>query len=204
MKSRYNSGKTDTNKFRLNKLMQILPDYIDDMEVLEIGCYKSPLLREYIHSLSRLYVGVDIDKNIRKLNLPYLICKDILELNLNRKFDVIFAGELIEHLANHKKFLEVCIKHLKKDGLLILTTPNPYFFGRFLDIIKRGEPHVSRFHYCYFCPKTLTKLLDDHNFKVLNLIWLNEFSSKRLGYLPLKFREWFSSNFMLIAKNVQF
>ena len=48
MKIKYNSGKKSTNKYRLGKLIEILSNYIDDVEVLDIGCYRSKLLHEYI------------------------------------------------------------------------------------------------------------------------------------------------------------
>lgn len=39
-------------------------------------------------------------------------------------FDVIVSFETIEHLPNPKKFVEECSRLLKKNGLLIVSTPN--------------------------------------------------------------------------------
>ncbi len=39
-------------------------------------------------------------------------------------FDSVFAGELIEHVVNPEKFLAEANRVLKKNGVLIITTPN--------------------------------------------------------------------------------
>ena len=42
-------------------------------------------------------------------------------------FDVIFAGEVIEHLLDDARFLVSCREALRPGGLLVLTTPNLLF-----------------------------------------------------------------------------
>ena len=39
-------------------------------------------------------------------------------------FDAIFAGEIIEHMTDDMFFLAECKRILKKNGILLLTTPN--------------------------------------------------------------------------------
>jgi len=43
---------------------------------------------------------------------------------LNKKFNVIVAGEIIEHLENPGLFLDNIKNFLNDDGILIITTPN--------------------------------------------------------------------------------
>lgn len=48
-----------------------------------------------------------------------------IPLNLNAKtFDAILCLETIEHISNHREFLEELYRLLKKDGELIISTPN--------------------------------------------------------------------------------
>lgn len=42
----------------------------------------------------------------------------------DESFDIIFSGQVIEHLLNPDFFLDECHRILKKNGKLILTTPN--------------------------------------------------------------------------------
>jgi 2-polyprenyl-3-methyl-5-hydroxy-6-metoxy-1,4-benzoquinol methylase len=46
------------------------------------------------------------------------------KFNLNKKFDIIFCYETIEHVYLYKEFIKSLKKHLKKNGYLILTCPN--------------------------------------------------------------------------------
>lgn len=204
-------SRQNQTPLRLKELEHILPPFIKGKTVLDVGClnhhlgkYNLNAVHELICRNSKHCLGVDIEKEVLHLRKHgyNVICADFLQLNLNKKFDVVFGGEIIEHISNHKKFLEVASNHLRKNGLLILTTPNPFFYMRFLEIIVRNEANVSPHHYCYFCPKTLSKLLEDNKFKPIKISWLNEASHQSLGYLPIKLRNYFSSNFMIVARKI--
>ena len=43
---------------------------------------------------------------------------------LGRTFDVVFSGELIEHLSCFSGLLETAREHLEPGGHLVVTTPN--------------------------------------------------------------------------------
>lgn len=49
---------------------------------------------------------------------------DATTVNLGRKFDIIFAKDLIEHIPNDEAFLQNMAEHLKEEGYLIITTQN--------------------------------------------------------------------------------
>ena len=202
-------GTREIVKDSVGYLEPLLREYLTNKEVLDLGCLSFSLrgfeinsILHLIKEISSYCVGVDIEKDILKLkDKGYnVVHSDVYELNLRRRFDVVFAGEFIEHLDNHSKFLKVAAKHLKDNGLLILTTPNPYFIGRNLEIWTKKIPYVSDEHYCYFCPVTLQKLLEDNGFKVIDHHWINSTKKCRVGYLPIMFRPYFSSNFMMIAR----
>ena len=71
--------------------------------------------------------SIEITKNIisqiksSNKNLDFVIA-DIYDYNALNKFDLIVAGELIEHLDNPVKFLLKLKKLLKPDGKIFLTT----------------------------------------------------------------------------------
>lgn len=193
-------------KFNNPDIEPLLRKYLTGKEVLDVGCLNFTIkgfqfnpLHILIKEISSYCLGVDREKEILKLKGFNVVCSSIYDLNINRKFDVVFAGEFIEHLDNHHKFLEVVRKHLKLRGLLILTTVNPYFIGRNFQIWKENDYHVSKHHYCYFCPKTLRKLLEDNGFKFKALHWINHTPRARIGFIPIKMRPNFSSNFMIVA-----
>jgi 2-polyprenyl-3-methyl-5-hydroxy-6-metoxy-1,4-benzoquinol methylase len=89
------------------------------------------------------------------------------------RYDVIFAGELIEHLSNPGQFLRCASKNLTKDGVLVLTTPNAFAMSRVAKCIGSltNEPPVNPEHTCYFTPHTLNQLATREGFKIKDLYY---------------------------------
>lgn len=75
-------------------------------------------------------------------------------------FDVIFAGDLIEHLSNPGLFLDTAKQHLAPGGRLILTTPNTFNLFNIAEKLTKYEPTVNPDHTFYFNSKVLAKLLE--------------------------------------------
>ena len=64
---------------------------------------------------------------------------------LEGRFDLITAMEVIEHVADPAAFLEALAKRLAPDGLLILSTPNATGWSKLLMItIGEGFGHIPR------------------------------------------------------------
>ncbi len=86
--------------------------------------------------------------------------------NLPISPDIIFAGDLIEHLSNPGLFLGSSSKHLKPNGKLIITTPNCFSLFNLAEKLTKTEPTVNKDHTCYFNLKTLTQLLNKNGWQV--------------------------------------
>jgi 2-polyprenyl-3-methyl-5-hydroxy-6-metoxy-1,4-benzoquinol methylase len=80
-------------------------------------------------------------------------------------FDIIFAGDLIEHLSNPGQFLAVCAQHLAPGGKLIITTPNCFNLFNLTEKLTKSEPTLNYDHTCYFNAKTLKQLLKKNNWE---------------------------------------
>jgi len=98
--------------------MQSLIGNVDDKIILDMGAGYRPISK-----------GIKTKKTFRldvaKKYSPDICCdlnKGILLEN--NSVDVIIAGELIEHMYNPYKFIRECRRVLKKDGIIILSTPN--------------------------------------------------------------------------------
>lgn len=99
--------------------------------ILDVGCGNGFFLSELHRALGRdhAYHGVDYSAyKIKKAGaLPYEFRQCNLEEGIphaDATFDVVYSGEVIEHLYNPDLMLEECHRILKPGGLLILTTPN--------------------------------------------------------------------------------
>lgn len=83
-------------------------------------------------------------------------------------YEVVFAGDIIEHLSNPGCFLDCAYQNLTDDGLLVVCTPNTYSFAKLARVILRrtNEPPVNPEHTCYFTPQTLEQLVQRHGFRL--------------------------------------
>lgn len=88
-------------------------------------------------------------------------------------FDVVIAGEIIEHLLDTDKFLDNICRVLKPKGHLVLTTPNAASLGRRFLLLTGKNPYLETSfhplrggHIRYFVKESLFILLKQHKFKV--------------------------------------
>lgn len=88
------------------------------------------------------------------------------DFQFDKKFDVIFAGDLIEHLVNPGLFLENAKKSLKPGGRLIMTTPNAFNLFNIAGKITREEPVTNVDHTFYFNRRTIETLLNKCGWQV--------------------------------------
>ena len=103
--------------------------------------------------------GLDVQLDSAFVDNPYYVQASAEDFSLPVQFDVIFAGDLIEHLSNPGLFLASCKRHLKPSGRLILTTPNTFNLFNIAEKLTKPEPTVNRDHTCYFNSNTMRTLL---------------------------------------------
>jgi 2-polyprenyl-3-methyl-5-hydroxy-6-metoxy-1,4-benzoquinol methylase len=139
--------------------------------VLDLGCIRHNAdfasndpnwLHKIIKAVAKRVVGVDyLPEEIKKLNaMGYdIIWGDVTKpMAIQETFDVIVAGDLIEHLANFEGFFENCSLLLKPDGVLIITTPNPFFAGEFHYTAFKKMFLINPEHTCWIDPQALSQL----------------------------------------------
>lgn len=139
-------------------------------DFLNVGCglfSRFPVMKKYGR-----WTAVDIDEScieLVKKTFPEIKTQVSSEIpNLpNKKFDFIFAKEVIEHVQNPRKFLKALINVLKPDGTLFLSTPNygfpfllPAIEYSFLEIVARFKGYTRiGIHPNKFTAERLRKLL---------------------------------------------
>lgn len=98
-----------------------------NISVLDIGCGTGDYI-EIFNNYGVNYLGVDLSSYaIDKLKIKYpemsFICGDIFKVELDKKFDVIFLSEVLEHIIDEQKLLKKINNLLKTNGVLILSVP---------------------------------------------------------------------------------
>lgn len=107
-------------------------------EVLELGCGTGELACGLSLSGANVtaidFSSTSIKKakqNAKNLETKVnFLEKNILETNLNKKFDVVIALGSLHHTINAKKGYEIGANHLKKDSIIIVGLYNKYSRAR--------------------------------------------------------------------------
>ncbi|MFN3841528.1 MAG: class I SAM-dependent methyltransferase [Cyclobacteriaceae bacterium] len=155
-----------------------LKKYFEGKDVLDIGCavgyQKDDWMHKHIKGVAESVYGLDLDgssvEEIRKMGYP-IEQGNAQQFNLGRKFSLIHAGELIEHLDNPGGFLDCAHQHLRADGVLLITTPNALRISNII-YASTGGLRVNAEHTCWYCETTLKTLLERKGFEVIETGYL--------------------------------
>ncbi len=85
--------------------------------------------------------------------------------NIKTKFDIITMYDVIEHLKEPKKTLEILKDKLKKKGIIVIYTPNKNSLA--FDYLKeKSNLCTTPFHLTYFTINSVKKMVNK-NFKII-------------------------------------
>ena len=150
-------------------------------KVLHLGCADAIHLDEHLmygtHLHVRLYrttkdlYGVDLDENaiekLRQKGIKNLFVGNVekLDLDLPKPFDVVLAGELIEHLNCPGAFLESVKQYMDRETIFVLSTPNLLSLKLWLHAFL-GTQRIHPDHSLGFTFSLLQTILERYGFKV--------------------------------------
>jgi SAM-dependent methyltransferase len=176
-----------SEKLRLVQRVEYIKQACRGKKVLHLGCTDYPftekvigfnmLLHFELAKIAKELYGFDFDQAVIDIlakhgtkNLYRADLEKLDEVELNEKFDVIVAGEMIEHLSNPGLFLRGIKRFMHDETDLLITTINAYGALRFAIYGLRGkgglnEP-VHPDHVSYYSYKTLSLVLKRENFVV--------------------------------------
>lgn len=179
--------------FKRNQLKKI-KKIVRTGRVLEVGCAGGAVLKAFCESGFNKVVGVELNEEIAhwgRENLGVNILNGILENQnfSNAYFDIIYAGDLIEHLKDPLKFLEEVNRILKPKGILVLDFPMEInnFSGHLHRLFSDSTKCSSKpYHLYYYNMFTIEKLLKYNNFivkvkserKIINLSSIFDISKR--------------------------
>ncbi|MFQ5682186.1 MAG: class I SAM-dependent methyltransferase [Candidatus Binatia bacterium] len=155
---------------------QLLP-FVKGSWILDVGCadhVPEPGSPYWVHGqLCKHFpnvVGIDVNKEnvaaLKARGFENIYVTSAETFALQRKFDTIVAGEIIEHLSNPGCFFRVCGDHLVDRGRLVLTTPYPFsFLFTLYAFLKFPKTCQNPEHTCWFCPQTLKELAGRYGFQ---------------------------------------
>jgi len=182
------------NYFNKHKL-RLIHSIKKSGSLLEIGCGRGLLLKK----LKRDYLvkGIDISRSAIKSASKFieknrLKVMNIEESQINGRYDVILAFDVLEHLKNPKRAIIKIRNSLKKEGVLILSVPNNYgFFGK---IITSYFNFIDRTHTSTYEREKWISLLKENGFKI------EEYNQSTFGISKRKFMKHLSFNLIVLCR----
>lgn len=210
-------------------------------KVLHLGCADEHLVDLKLKNNAHLHAqlasvaselwGVDVSAEgilqLRQAGFTNLIHGDVERLDdidelRDQHFDVIIAGELIEHLSNPGLFLKGCRGLCSPDTELILTTPNALVYSQpIFACLNREAVHPD--HTLFWSPSTLRTLIRRSGLAIKEFwvyggsacVQLNHKESvgRKLARLALwcvdavirqtfvRFRPWLNNGLIVVARN---
>jgi 2-polyprenyl-3-methyl-5-hydroxy-6-metoxy-1,4-benzoquinol methylase len=160
---------------------EIILEAIDGKDVLDIGSIgqsgEYSLWALYASGSPRSLTGIDLpgaeesaraDFGLDEIRLPSardarIVRGDMETCRFDVLFDVVVAGDVLEHVRNQGLFLENIRRHLRPGGKLILTTPN----AKWPTVILRPNPTHTLWHDRH----TLRRILEISGFAVERLVF---------------------------------
>jgi len=121
-------------KRRTNEVLKAIKTHTTkhQLALLDIGTADGLMLNNLANELSpRISVGIDFSSELLKFadnNQSFFVQSDASKLPFKDDFfDVVVACAIIEHVPNAEAMINECYRVLKKGGLCIITTPDPFF-----------------------------------------------------------------------------
>ncbi len=153
---------------------------LKDDTIFEVGCGNGEFSK-YVDKSK--YFGIDLNseaikKNKNKINVIHSSIEQYC-IQTNKKYNVVCAFQVLEHIAKPRDFIEKCIKLLNKNGLLIFSIPS---YNSFLCNMSNHLLNLPPHHQTLWTDEVLKKIEKIFNLKLINLyhekvqdIHLNEY-----------------------------
>ena len=180
------------NRFELDEMLkrskpikkeEAIQQLCSGKKVLDLGCIRHRAsfavndphwLHKKIIEVAKEVTGVDfLEEEVNQLKaMGYsnIIYGDVTKpINLVGGYEVIVAGDLIEHLNNFEGFFSNCMRLLAENGIIVISTPNPFYSELFHYIALKRHYLVNPEHTCWIDPQCLSQLCQRFGFVVKSI-----------------------------------
>ncbi|MEI8067724.1 MAG: class I SAM-dependent methyltransferase [Candidatus Shapirobacteria bacterium] len=171
-------------KLKKNYRIKLMANIIKGLKpvnknILDIGCHDGTFLSKLPRNNN--FFGIEASEKAYKLSLKKNIKVIKFFFNDNKLpykgnlFDIVIAGEIIEHIYDTDQFLKEIRRILKPNGYLLISTPNIASLPRRLMLLLGINPIIettpnkidSSGHIRYFTFKSLSNLIKENKFKII-------------------------------------
>lgn len=177
------------DKKYIDERENIMLEYVKWKDILDLWVWDISVrfLHKALQKHCKSITWVELDKERTKYlkSMWYNIIEWNAEtIDLWKKFDVIVAWDLIEHLENLWNFLENIKKHLKPGGYFLFNTPNAYSINFLLRWLFLGG-NVKQFdeHTLLFTEQLIKNLFERYDLKIAKVKYFTHKENTLWSYI---------------------
>ena len=138
------------------------------MSILNLGC-----------GTNKEGLGIDINPNFH----PDIVADICKPLPIKDRFDIVKAIEVMEHVREPRSLIENMIKHMKPDGVGLITTPSA--LGYEISYRFRGKKKINSSVSQYLTPCVIKGLINRCGGKI---VYQNFGSRWWLKHIVIRFK----------------
>ncbi len=182
----------------------------EDIKILDIGC-GSGLITKKIQQLGYTVKGLDFSRAAINKAIANGVDAELCNLDekidkQNEEFNVIWAGDIIEHVFDPIGLLREANRVLKKNGIIILSIPSDVGLVTRLKIIfgisyqaVTYKKHGFHKHHTFFTLDLIKYMLNKNNFTLVEQFKVLNTGKRRFSFslLPASFY----NELVICAKN---
>lgn len=156
-------------KARRDIIKHLVKEFPKDAEILDVGCSGGALIEELTKENYFNITGIDISKKAIELSknrgIKNCYVMDGENIKFNKKFDIIIASDVLEHIKNDKAAVRSWRSALKRNGEIICFVP----------ALKSlwSQHDIANQHYRRYNEKMLISLFKKEKMKIKRLSFWN-------------------------------
>jgi 2-polyprenyl-3-methyl-5-hydroxy-6-metoxy-1,4-benzoquinol methylase len=175
-------------KKRLDKINKFYPS-LKMNRILEIGCAYGFFGQLITKKYCKEYIGYDVSKEAieygkSNFNLSLYTDNYLDTIHKENFYSDVFLWDVIEHLKEPELYLKKIAEELCEGGRIYLTTGD---ISRFIPKIQGKKWRLIHppTHLHYFSKKTITKILNNNGFEIIDISYPSIFRSIKLIFYSL-------------------
>jgi SAM-dependent methyltransferase len=150
--------------------LDLFDDFITNRSVLDIGVVEHDISHietptwkhKYVKERASHVLGIDIVPSgiefLKQRGFNVRLADATSDEDLGERFERVVIGDVIEHVNNPVRLLQFAGRHLAPDGLVLVSTPNPYWIKHILTALMRGTVVTNVDHISWVSPSAALEI----------------------------------------------
>jgi 2-polyprenyl-3-methyl-5-hydroxy-6-metoxy-1,4-benzoquinol methylase len=143
---------------------KFLRQFVSGRSVLDIGCaehdeihwekssWQHAKLKQWASGILGLDILPDAVEALKSKGYSAICADATSEIDLERRFERIVVGDVLEHVERPVELIKFAIRHLTDDGLVVMRTPNPFWWKGFIRVMYKGVMIENAEHVSWITP----------------------------------------------------